>query len=61
MAVGVAIYFRERYAYDISMSIIGMLIIALKFLYIGLLIVFLYLNIVFTAIVSFLKVSFFGL
>jgi hypothetical protein len=61
MAVAAAIYFRERFTYDTGMSIIGMLIMVLKFLYIGLLIVFFYLNIVFTAIVSFLKVSFFGL
>jgi hypothetical protein len=61
MAAAAAIYFRERFAYDTSMSIISMLIIVLKLLYILFLVVFVYFDIAFTAVASFLKVTFFGL
>jgi hypothetical protein len=54
--MGVAIYLRDLFIYNV-----GMISTVLKALYIVLLIVFWYLNIAFTAIVSFLKVSFFGL
>ena len=56
IAVGVAIYLRDLFIYNVDM-----ISMVLKALYIVLLIVFWYLNIAFTAIVSFLKVSFFGL
>ena len=39
----------------------GMLLLLLKVLYIAVLFLFVYLKIVFTGIVAFLKVSFFGL
>jgi len=48
--------FRSVFAYNG-----GVFIIALKALYFLFLIVFFYFNVVFTAIVSFLKVTFFGL
>ena len=56
LAVGVAIYLRGLFIYNV-----GMISMVLKALYIVLLIVFWYLDIAFTAIVSFLKVTFFGL
>jgi len=56
IAGGVAIYLRDLFIYNVDM-----ISMVLKALYIVLLIVFWYLNIAFTAIVSFLKVSFFGL
>ena len=56
LAGGVAIYLRDLFIYNVDM-----ISMVLKALYIVLLIVFWYLNIAFTAIVSFLRVSFFGL
>ena len=56
LAVGVAIYLRDLFIYNV-----GMISMVLKALYIVLLIIFFYLNIAFTAIASFLKVTFFGL
>jgi len=54
--VGVAIYLRGLFIYNV-----GMISMVLKALYIVLLIVLFYFNIAFTAIASFLKVTFFGL
>ena len=56
IAVGVAIYLRNLFIYNV-----GMISMVLKALYIVLLIVLWYLNIAFTAVASFLKVTFFGL
>lgn len=56
LAVGVAIYLRDLFIYNVSM-----ISIVLKALYMVLLIIFFYFNIAFTAIISFLKVTFFGL
>jgi hypothetical protein len=56
LAVGIAIYLRDLFIYNV-----GMISMVLKALYIVLLIIFFYLNIAFTAIASFLKVTFFGL
>ena len=56
MTIGIAIYIRERFAYNSCM-----LMIVLKFVYFLFLILFVHLSIVFTGILSFLKVNFFGL